>query len=80
LIRTVETDTISYNILIWGFCEHGMVELATGVLSEMVKKGIGVDTISCNTLVKGFIRKGLLDDAMYLMEMLVSGGVRRDVI
>ncbi|KAJ0960889.1 hypothetical protein J5N97_001239 [Dioscorea zingiberensis] len=80
VVREGEVDVVSYNTVIWGFCDYGMVESGLGFLSEMFKRGVGMDTISCNTLLKGLCDKGLLDEAESLMKMFVQCGIGRDVI
>lgn len=46
-----ESDTVSYNTVIWGFCKIRNVKLGFGLCSEMVKKGIPFDSFTCNILI-----------------------------
>ncbi|MCI35307.1 pentatricopeptide repeat-containing protein, partial [Trifolium medium] len=73
-------DNVTYNTVIWGFCQKGLVDQGFGLLSEMVKRGLCVDSITCNILVKGYCRIGLVQYAEWVMYNLVDGGVSKDVI
>lgn len=76
----IDVDNVTYNTVIWGFCEQGLANQGFGLLSIMVKNGISVDSFSCNTLVKGFCRIGMVKYGEWVMDNLVNGGVCRDVI
>ncbi|XP_058776855.1 pentatricopeptide repeat-containing protein At1g64580-like [Vicia villosa] len=77
----IDIDNVTYNTVVWGFCEKGLVDQGFGLLSEMVKRGfgLGVDSFTCNILVKGYCRIGLVQYAEWVMYNLVDGGVSKDV-
>jgi pentatricopeptide repeat protein len=56
--RVISIDTVTYNTVISGLCEHGLADEAYQFLSEMVKMGILPDTVSYNTLIDGFCKVG----------------------
>nr|GMD47031.1 dihydrolipoyl dehydrogenase 2, chloroplastic-like [Ipomoea batatas] len=74
LVRNNESDTVSYNTIIWSFCRKELVQVGFGLVCKMVKKGIAFDSFTCNILVKGFCDMGLLPKARWVMEMLCHNG------
>lgn len=76
----IEADTVTYNTIIWGFCQQGLANQAFGFLSIMVKKDTFFDSITCNTLVKGYCRIGLVKYGEWVMGNLVGGGICKDII
>ena len=51
-----EPDTVSYNVLINGFCVENDLESAYRVLDEMVEKGVKPDVISYNMILGALFR------------------------
>ncbi|KAK4758992.1 hypothetical protein SAY87_020293 [Trapa incisa] len=75
IVLSVEPDSLSYNIVIKGFCKMGSLESAVSMLDEMEKKGILTDLSAFNTILYGFYGKGRLDDGQDIWKRMEKNGV-----
>lgn len=76
----VEPDSVSYNIVIKGFCKMGALESAVSMLDEMEEKGLPINLVTFNTLLYGFYEKGRLDDGQNIWQRMGKNGVVPNII
>ena len=59
-------NVITYNILLKGCCQQGMLEGAISVWQQMVKRGLVQNDFSFNILIDGHCKEGDIQEAFRL--------------
>ncbi|KAG9147388.1 hypothetical protein Leryth_019644 [Lithospermum erythrorhizon] len=73
-------DTITYNIIVNGFCLINKTNKALEILKEMVDRGLEPSLSSYNTMLKGFFRVGQLKEAWEFFLQMKRRKVEIDVV
>ncbi|KAL8031114.1 hypothetical protein ABFX02_13G004900 [Erythranthe guttata] len=71
--KKLEPDVVSYNILIKGCCQHGLMDEAIDLLEEMEGTGLLPDEVTYNNIVRGFLARGnydSFDDAVKFLDKM----------
>ncbi|XP_038699350.1 pentatricopeptide repeat-containing protein At5g57250, mitochondrial [Tripterygium wilfordii] len=76
--RGVDSETISYTMLIDRFSKEGIVEKTFGVLKKMVNDGLKPSLVTYTAIVLGFCRKGKLDEAFDVFKRVKDLGIEVD--
>ncbi|KAK7363926.1 hypothetical protein VNO77_06091 [Canavalia gladiata] len=80
MLKGILANTVTYNIIIRGFCKLGRFHEATSVLSEMTENGIFPDCITYSTLLYEFCRSGNVGAAVKLWDTMLNKGLEPDLI
>ncbi|OIV99596.1 hypothetical protein TanjilG_17406 [Lupinus angustifolius] len=80
MLEGLLANTVTYNILIRGFCKLGRFHEATEVLSEMTENGIFPDCITYSTLIYMYCRSGNVGAAVKLWDTMLNKGLEPDLV
>ncbi|XP_043712040.1 pentatricopeptide repeat-containing protein At1g80150, mitochondrial-like [Telopea speciosissima] len=70
----ISPDVFSFNIVIKGFCEIGILDSAYLIMVEMEKVGIRPDVVTYTTLISAFYKNGRSEIANGLWNLMVHKG------
>ncbi|KAF3451621.1 hypothetical protein FNV43_RR07716 [Rhamnella rubrinervis] len=76
---SIESDVISYNIVIHAFCEMGSLDSAISTFDALESKGIEPDLITFNTLLNALYRDQRCLEGERIWDMMESKGIVPDV-
>jgi len=71
-------DVVTYNTLLKGYCTHGDLSAAKGVLSEMESLGMPPNDVSFNCLINAAVSRGMWQEAWNTVDMMERSGVQVD--
>ncbi|KAJ4977478.1 hypothetical protein NE237_002584 [Protea cynaroides] len=69
-------DVVSHTILINGYVDSGLVDLARGIFDQMIVK----DLVSWNSMIHGYVKAKRPSDALLLFEKMEMESVKADEI
>ncbi|GAA0139642.1 hypothetical protein LIER_01146 [Lithospermum erythrorhizon] len=75
----IEPDVVSYNCLVYVYCQGREVEKARGVMKEMCEKGIDPDVVTYTSLIGGLGLVGQPDKAREVLKEMKEHGCYPDV-
>ncbi|KAG1361819.1 putative pentatricopeptide repeat-containing protein [Cocos nucifera] len=78
--KKIKPCIITFNTLMSGLCNAGLVEVAESILSQMLKYGLHPDRYSYNTLIHGLCVAGSMEEALKLSEDMEKDGIVLDVV
>ncbi|XP_026441938.1 pentatricopeptide repeat-containing protein At3g22470, mitochondrial-like [Papaver somniferum] len=73
--KGLETDTVSFNTMIHGYCRKDMLEEAMLVFSRMKQREIRPTAVTYNTLLWGLYQVGRITSAERFFEEFLASGV-----
>ncbi|KAF7116816.1 hypothetical protein RHSIM_RhsimUnG0012600 [Rhododendron simsii] len=73
-------DAVTYNAMIYGYCQEKDFDAAFGVLSEMEKRRCKLDVVCYNVIIGGFCREGKFRKATELFEDMPRRKCAPDVV
>ncbi|KAK6943270.1 Pentatricopeptide repeat [Dillenia turbinata] len=76
---TPQPDTTSFNILIDGLCEHNMLDLAVGLVKNMVDNGYKRNLLIYNNLINALCNSDRVEECYELLREMKESG-REDVV
>ncbi|KAL6501169.1 hypothetical protein OROHE_025032 [Orobanche hederae] len=77
--KGLEPDVVTYNILIKGCCQNGLLEEAQNLLSRMDESSLLPDEIIYNVIVRGHLRKHKVESASKFLEEMDAKGFSPDL-
>ncbi|KAG0461035.1 hypothetical protein HPP92_021332 [Vanilla planifolia] len=80
MVKELFANTVTYNILIKGFCKAGRIQDANRLLGDMKSNGLLPDRISYSTLLYGNSKQGDLAEAFKLWEEMLREGIEPDTL
>ncbi|KAK1285439.1 Pentatricopeptide repeat-containing protein [Acorus calamus] len=80
MLEELLANTVTYNILIKGFCRSGRTKDANDLLVEMDSNGLSPDCVSYSTLIHEYCRMGDLWEAFKLWDIMLERGVKPDEV
>ncbi|GLJ29343.1 hypothetical protein SUGI_0578720 [Cryptomeria japonica] len=76
----LEASTVTYNILINGWCRIRRLEEAQKLFDQMVTLSIPPSVVTYSTLIDGYCKTGRIEDALKLLETMKGKGSNPNVI
>ncbi|KAJ8634886.1 hypothetical protein MRB53_009153 [Persea americana] len=78
--KNLTPDVVSYNSLIYGYCQVGDIEEASRLFDNLSVNHLSPTVVTYNTLIDGLCRVGALEEARKLKDEMSEHGLLPDVI
>ncbi|XP_010530213.1 PREDICTED: pentatricopeptide repeat-containing protein At5g18475 isoform X2 [Tarenaya hassleriana] len=73
-------DSLTYNVLINGFCQAGEVDRARSIIDFMKNNGCNPNLYNYSALMNGFSREGRVQEAKQIFDELKNVGLKPDTV